>query len=176
MRGRHRTAAIISAALALSAAGLPGCASLARRLYAPPQVTLMGIGLKKLTFVSAQLDLDLRIENPNRQALVLERALYQLRVNDRPLLDGRRDERSEVPGRGEERIHLPATVKVVDLARAIASLRRQDPSRYDLQAELVFDVPVRGEVTMKLHRQGDLPGDWLPADWLPAGWFSHLGL
>jgi LEA14-like dessication related protein len=175
MRGRrHSTAAILSAALALCAAGLAGCASLARRLYAPPQVTLMGIGVKKLTFVAAQLDLDLRIENPNRQVLVLERALYQLRVNDQLLLDGRCDERSEVPGRGEERLHLPATAKVVDLARAIASLRRQDPPSYELQAELVFDVPVRGEVTMKIRRHGQLPGDWLPGDWLPD-WFSHPG-
>jgi LEA14-like dessication related protein len=176
MHRKQGAAAVVSAALALGAAGLTGCAGLARRVYEPPRVTLMGIGVKKLTFVAARLDVDLRIENPNRQALVLERALYRLRVNDQPLLDGRRDERAEVPGHGEERIHLPATVRVVDLARAIASLRRQDPSSYELQAELVFDVPVRGEVSMNVRRRGELPGDWLLAELPPAGWWpSHLG-
>ena len=146
-----------------------GCAGMARRMYEPPRVTLSRIQVKKVTLLSADLVLRLRVENPNRLALVLLRGDYRMRVGDRRVLAGRRDERAEIPARGEGFVDLPATAGMADLASLVAlavDIARNPPDvlpRYTLEGTLVFDVPVRGETVVPLHHEVELSLDWLDA-------------
>ncbi|EAR21803.1 LEA type 2 family protein, partial [Nitrococcus mobilis] len=77
-----------------------GCAGLYQ--YAdPPRVTLAGIRILDLNLFEQRYQLALRVQNPNRFDLPIERMSYTLEVNGSEFAHGVNNQKNTIPALGE---------------------------------------------------------------------------
>jgi len=151
------TAGFLAAALALaSCAGLTGLSHLVQ-----PEVDVTDVEIKRTTLTGADLLFRLRVDNPNRVSLVLDAIDYRLRLNGEPLVDGRQDQQTTITANGRSVVELPVTIRFEDLYRVIRSFEGRDKPDYAFDADLLFDVPLLGSITVPVSKKGEIPLDRL---------------
>jgi LEA14-like dessication related protein len=146
---------------ALCALALAGCTLVSLARMEPPHVDVTGVRLLSTTLAGAQVMVQFQVDNPNDRELVLDGVGYKVRLNGQRLLEGRYDQRTEIAASGRTAVELPVTIRLDDLYRAIRSLRGNNDPDYSLDADLLFAVPVLGEVTVPVTKTGKLPVDRL---------------
>ncbi len=130
---------------------LPGCSSLGRAVLAPPQASLVAVGLKEITAVGATVVFSVRVENPNAYALKVNAVRYEVLLNDQELSRGRIDQPQEVPGKGQSVIDIPVPVLYRDLFARLTDLLAKKASRYYIKGDADFGV-----VTVPFESRGEL--------------------
>jgi len=140
---------------------LAGCSLVQLATMEPPRVDITGVKLVSATLAGADVLVQFQVDNPNDAPLVLDGVGYKLRLNGQPLLDGSYDQRTEIAASGPTIVSLPVKVRLDDLYRVIGSLGGARTPEYTLEADLRFAVPVLGEVSVPVTRQGKVPLDRL---------------
>ena len=132
-------------ALAIAAL-LAGCAS-----HTPLDVFVIGITPLEGAALEQRIRIDLRILNPNDQALAAHGMRLQLDVNGQRLARGVSDAAFTVPRLGETTTSIVASTSLFDLARQVVSLSARQSMDYTLSGELFVDGMGR---SAKFHQAG----------------------
>lgn len=147
--------------LTLVLLALAGCALNTLAHMESPKVDVTGVKLKGTTLAGADVLVQFRVDNPNDVNLVLNGVVYHLRLNGQPLLNGHYDQQVQIAASGPTTVELPVTIRFDDLYRVINTLQNRKNPEYALDADLRFDVPVLGEVTVPVTQTGKVPVDRL---------------
>jgi LEA14-like dessication related protein len=117
----------------LAALGLAGCATLK-----PPSLQVQKVGVAKMGFTGAMLNVGFGVRNPNPDDLLVDKMEYQLLLNGHPIGHGYVSEPFTLPGFGERRVASTIDIGLLSLPGAIKRLL--DDDRVKAQAKGTFYV------------------------------------
>ena len=142
----------------------------------PPVVEVESTRLASLTFSGLGLLFDLKISNPNKIGLKLSGFHYELFINNRSFVSGEQFRGLEIAAQGNSTVHLPVNVEYKRLFETFRSLIGEERSSYELRCVFSFDVPVLGDVSVPVSKEGEFPVLRFPKITLDALRIVRLGL
>ena len=135
------------------ALSVAACASLQTKIEAPA-VTLDSVRILSIADAKANIELGLRLTNPNRVDLAVEAIEYEVTLDGRPAASGRTSRLDVLPAGGEARVDLAGRVDVTAVATALMALGSQLPVEYAvtgiarLRSGASFDLSRKGKITV----------------------------
>jgi hypothetical protein len=120
-----------------------GCSS-----YKAPVVTVASARVTDRSDEATRLDVDLAVDNPNRDELLLEEFTYTVSVDGRTAYHGRRSADLTLGAGREQWTTLPAIVT----AKHLAGGTGENPVRWSISGELLYVAP--GEIAELLLDTG----------------------
>ncbi|WP_287028656.1 LEA type 2 family protein [Pseudomonas sp. UBA6310] len=128
MRHRHASLAPVRLPLLLLLlASLAACSSLAPR--DPLRIDLAGIEPLPGQGLEMRFAVQLRVQNPNDDALDYDGVALDLEVNGQPLASGVSDRRGEIPRFGEALVSVPVTISAFSVMRQTWGLGLYQPGQ-----------------------------------------------
>ena len=142
---------------------LSSCAELAKHAETiKPTARLTGTHLANINFEQADLVFDLAVENQNPVAINLAGLNYDLKVENQSLISGVTAQGLEIKPVSTSTVQLPVTLKFDDLKKLPDELWQKDRFAYQLDTEIVVDLPIIGNYAIPLSRSGELPVPKMP--------------
>jgi len=140
---------------------LPSCSSVRDLMKSvqirPPTVEVESTRLTRLTFSGLDLLFDLKISNPNKVGLKLSGFNYELLINNSSFIAGEQTRGLEIAAQGDSIVQLPMNVEYKRLFETFQSLIKEERSSYDLRCVFSFNVPVLGDVSVPVSKEGEFP-------------------
>lgn len=126
---------------ALAALGLGACASMTSE-YDPPKVSIENFRSLPGEASGPRFEVDLRIQNPNEQALDISGIAYDIALQDVDLISGVSNEVPRVAGYSEEVVTLESGLNTIQLVRFLTGLgtgsRTLDHLEYEVRVKIDF--------------------------------------
>lgn len=125
----------------------------------PPRVDVGDLRIKKLNFTGADLELELRLDNPNPFGLALDRLDYQFAVGGKPWASGATDRPIDLEGKSAQTVTLPVSLDFVRMGlTAYRALSRKAPLDYHLtgQLDLGATLPLLPRAILPVDLSGTL--------------------
>ena len=142
---------------------LAGCAQLSKKAESiKPTANLTNVRLANINFEQADLVFNFEIDNKNPIPLKLSRLNYELKVENQSLVSGAADKNLQIKANSTSDVGLPVSLKFDDLKKLPGELKNKDQVAYNLDTQLVVDIPLIGEYPIPLSKQGELPVPRLP--------------
>lgn len=116
---------------------LGGCAWLVPNLKAP-RLTVLGVHVRRADFWQQQLEVRLRVRNPNSIDLPVEALEYTLAVNGRTVASGHSGRRFTVPPHGTAEFSTEVTADMAGALFTILDRGRAHPVHYRLRGKVVL--------------------------------------
>ena len=153
LRNRAVAGAIRRSTLLLIAGALAGCAALPSG-FETPTITISGLDLANAGLFEQQLNLTLRIQNPNPDELRIDGIAFDLEVNDQPFAKGVGNQAVTVPRFGSAFMPVEAVSSLGGLIRQFGMLVQNDKPgfRYRIKGRLSFT----GSTSLPFERRGEL--------------------
>jgi LEA14-like dessication related protein len=107
--------------MALLALGLAACSGLPFNAVAP-RVSVADVAVKRLSLLEQQLDIGLRISNPNDFELTIVALEFELEVNGRPFAHGLARKATLIPAVASALLRVDTYVQSSDLIRQLKGL------------------------------------------------------
>jgi LEA14-like dessication related protein len=130
----------------------------------PPQVSLAGIRIAKLTPDAQRFVLSLRVRNPNMMDIPLHSLSYQLELNGEPVANGRRNKPVTLPGGAEKTVDVEADASMQEVINQMQQMAGKGfpPVKYRLHGEFRLG---NGSTPMPFEQSGSIDvGDLLHFD------------
>lgn len=119
-----------------------------------PSIDLEALKLNRLDLSGADLQLDIRINNPNSFSLLLEGLKYQLLIGGQPWASSEAEHHMGVTGKGEGILTLPISLNFAQIGQSVYRLLTGDQSlEYELKGDLDLTT------SLPLLEQANLPFD-----------------
>ena len=141
---------------------LSGC-SLLQKSIQEPTVHMEKVRLISLGFDHAELEFELRIDNPNRIGITLTELDYVLFLSDQRFLSGSSAVRTTLTAHESTRLKLPVRVVFKEASAAIGSWAKAAEAPYRLEARVQVDLPILGIRTLEASHSDTLPIPRLPS-------------
>ena len=106
----------------------------------PPKVNLVSVVPTAGDSMTPSFDINLRVVNPNKQALSLAGAVYTLSLNGHEIVTGATSDLPEVPGYGEANFTLPAQANLIATFRLLSSFVALKSPELDYQVDVKLDI------------------------------------
>lgn len=119
---------LLVAALGLT---LAGCSSIER-----PKLTVEDVTFSGLTDQGVELEVGVRVTNPNDFAAEAAGLLYTLEINGIEVLDGRQDDPVSVPAGGSSEVTIPVTLRWGGSAEALKDVLKGGEQRWKLSGRV----------------------------------------
>lgn len=122
-----------------------------------PEVSFDGIELQSVGLSSADLEIGLRIDNPNDASLIPRALPYEFAIDDTTIVSGDLDADAVVDGNGETRQALTVEIPFFDAGRAFRdAIFEEAPLAYRLEGSFTFelDLPLEPETTIPFSFDG----------------------
>ncbi|WP_432455320.1 LEA type 2 family protein [Agarivorans sp. QJM3NY_29] len=139
---------------------LNGCSSIAPT--EAPKVNLVSVVPVGSDGMAPNFKINLRVVNPNQQALSLAGAVYSLSLNGHEVVNGATSDLPSVPGYGEANFSLPAQANLIASFRLLSSLMQQSRPELAYQVKVKLDlgsfwpdITLNEEGKLKLEDLGD---------------------
>ena len=143
-----------------------GCATvqeMAEKTFEKPKLSVEGARVQKLSFEDVTMLFDIRIENPNIFGLSLAGLTYDFKLNDNLFFKGEENTGISIPAQDVSVVQLPLTFRYDNVYKTIRGLDKSDKTRYGIDLELAFDIPVIGFRPFSLSHYGEFPLPKLPS-------------
>jgi len=127
-----------------------------------PTARVESVQVTGLTFSDVELTAQVAVENPNAVSISLSGFSYQVAVEGNQLVSGREDGGLTIAAEGSSTVALPVALSYEEIRRVVDAYRQQDELAYDVAVDLSFELPVLGDVTVPVRREGTLPVVRLP--------------
>jgi len=142
---------------------LTGCAELTKYTETiKPTAKLTDTRLANINFDQADLVFDLAVKNQNPIAINLAGLNYDLKIENQSLISGVTAQGLEIKPVSTSAVQLPVTLKFDDLKKLPGELWQQDSFNYQLDTEIIVDLPVIGNYAIPVTKRGELPVPKLP--------------
>ena len=122
-----------------------------------PKTNLEEVKITSLTFSQADLEFDIRVDNPNPVGVSLNGFDYDLLINNNSFLKGSQNKKMSIAANGNTKIKLPLTLHYKDIYETYKSLINEDSVSYALKTGFKFNLPILGDVRVPLETKGHLP-------------------
>lgn len=163
MTSRPLLSALSLIGLALTLLVSPGCSLLEYLDDVPrPKISFQSASINKLSWQSADVKLDFKLDNPYPVAINVTGYQWQLKVSGKEFLSGNQSKKVAVNAQKSSTIPLPFTLKFADLLARISEAKGEEDVPYQLGGKITIETPV-GPVTLPLNASGDLPVLSIPA-------------
>lgn len=139
MPTRFRTRWLLGAALV---AAVTGCSLIGRQLFKRPSVVLQDVRLTGLGVSGGNLDVVLRVYNPNDYRLDATRLHYHLMVDTIPVAEGELSDRDSFQGGDTTTVHLPVRFTYAGVGAAGRQLLQTGAVNYTVVGDLTVDSPI----------------------------------
>lgn len=130
---------LLAAVVAVSATG---CASLGRKAFAEPKVTLQEMRLNGLGLTGGSLDVVLNVENPNGYRLDATRMTYRLLIDTIPFGEGAVDQHLTVGEKSQTTVRIPVNFSYSGIGAAGRALLQTGTVNYRVLGDLTVATPV----------------------------------
>ena len=142
---------------------LAGCAELTRYTETiKPTAKLTDTRLANINFEQADLVFDMAVENQNPIAINLAGLNYDLKIENQSLVSGVTAQGLEIKPASTSAVQLPVTLKFDDLRKLPGELQQKDSFSYQLDTEIIVDLPLIGHYAIPVTKRGELPVPKLP--------------
>jgi LEA14-like dessication related protein len=153
MRNRHLSRYIV-AAIAVSA-GLQ-CASLAKKIFDPPQIGVDRVEIRNIALTGAELVVHVKINNPNSVGATLNRLEYTLDVDGERLVRGQKEDKTTIAANALSIVALPLSVSYAGMRSGIAGALTKKALPFSFTGKIVLDSPV-GDLSFDIAEKGEIP-------------------
>lgn len=132
------------------------CASLAKKIFDPPQIGIDHVEIRQIALTGADLVVHVKINNPNSLGVTLNRLEYTLDVDGERLVRGQRDEKTTIAANHLSIIDLPLTVNYAGLRTGLAGVLTKKAMPFSFSGKVVLDSPV-GDLSFDIAEKGEIP-------------------
>jgi LEA14-like dessication related protein len=153
MRNRHLSRYIV-AAIAVSV-GLQ-CASLAKKIFDPPQIGVDRVEIRNIALTGAELVVHVKINNPNSVGATLNRLEYTLDVDGERLVRGQKEDKTTIAANALSIVALPLSVSYAGMRSGIAGALTKKALPFSFTGKVVLDSPV-GDLSFDIAEKGEIP-------------------
>lgn len=134
------------------------CAELTRHADAiKPTAQVTGTRLANIDFDKVELIFDLAVENKNPVALDLAGLEYDLKIAGQSLVSGVTGQAVKLKANATSPVELPVTLKFEELNKLPGEIWQKDSVAYQLDTKFKISLPVIGDYSIPVSRQGELP-------------------
>ncbi len=113
--------------------GPAACTTVPEEEILPPKIGLSDIRMIKSSGFEQEVELDLRLGNPNNFDIALEGLTFTLEVNNSHFAEGRSGAAVTLPGLGDAQVPVTATTTILDVVRQILLLGRAKSLNYQIE-------------------------------------------
>lgn len=153
MKRSRRLYLVLIAGAALAGAQ---CASLAKKVFDPPQVGVERVEFKNIALTGADLVIHLKIHNPNSIGATLNKIEYALDIDGERLVRGQKDDKTEIAANNTSVIALPVSVSYSGLRSGISGVLTKKSLPFAFQGKITLDSPI-GDLNFDLSEKGEIP-------------------
>ncbi len=124
-----------------------------------PKIGVESLRLERLNFTGAELNLRVRINNPNPFSFLLNQLNYRLEINGAEWLEGASDLSQPVNAKGESILTLPMALNFLQIGSSAAQLLRGNAAvnyRFHGSADLSSSLPVFGAANLPFDQTGEI--------------------
>jgi len=132
------------------------CASLAKKIFDPPQVGVERVEFKHIDLTGADLVVHIKIHNPNSVGATLSRLEYQLEIDGERLLKGVKEDKTVIESNNTSLIPLPVSVNYAGLKTGIAGVLTKKNLPFAFTGKITLDTPI-GDLSFDLSEKGEIP-------------------
>lgn len=140
---------------------LTGCAELLQVLkqvsIKKPTAQIVDTKITSLSFTQADLEFNVKINNPNTVDINLAGLDYQFKLDDNQFLAGNKNDALKIAANGSNNITIPLSLKYEDIYKIVTALSGKGVSKYSFEGGVSFNLPVLGNVRLPLSKSGDVP-------------------
>ena len=122
-----------------------------------PKVALKQLDIENLSWRGADLKIVMEVANPNSFALDMAGLNYGVKLGGNRFAEGVYEKIPSVPANGASTIDIPLSVDFMKLGRSAYSLLKENASQYELDGEMIFNLPKMGEKRLPFHKTGQIP-------------------
>lgn len=122
-----------------------------------PTVTYNNFHVNGLSLDGVDMLFGFNLTNPNNLEVRAESYRYEFFINNESLVSGTQEAGVELKARDSQIIQVPVSMNFQQLYRAGRSVVNSDSIRYNLDTEIVFDLPVLGSRRVPVKAEGYLP-------------------
>jgi len=122
-----------------------------------PELEVRKVAFKDISFKSVDLEVLVKVYNPNKLSVTMSGFDYDLSVNNVSLLTGNEKTRLTIEALGENVITIPLKLFFKDLRKTFKTLKTSANSGYTITCKLYFDLPLLGKIEIPVSKRGELP-------------------
>ena len=115
--------------------------------------------MNKVTFSSADLELKLKVDNPNTFNFLLNQLNYDFAVNGKTWAKGITQNQMQIAEKGESTISIPVSLNFMQMGRTIYGIvTGNETLNYQLKGDLDLNssLPLLGQVKLPIDRTGEV--------------------
>lgn len=132
------------------------CASLAKKIFDPPQVGVERVEFQKLHIAGVDLIVHIKINNPNSIGATLNHLDYTFDIDGERLLKGKKEDKTTILSNNASFIALPISVSYAGLRTGVAGALAKKSLPYAFAGKIVLDTPI-GDMAFDLNDKGEIP-------------------
>lgn len=134
-----------------------GCAALEQSgLWKKPGMKFDAVRIAALDFEGITLDLGLKVSNPNAYGIAYGAMEYALKLQNTDFLSGTLEQSGRIEAGQTQKVTLPLTFRFADMVDLVKN-STADTFAYGLDAAMLFNIPLVGEVKLPVRTEGSLP-------------------
>ncbi|MGH7669453.1 MAG: LEA type 2 family protein, partial [Gemmatimonadaceae bacterium] len=118
------------------------CSTIGRQMFQQPAVQLQDVRLTGVGIAGGNLDVVLRVYNPNGYRLDATSMHYQLNVDTLPVAGGEITAANRFPGGDTTTVHIPVQFTYAGVGAAARELTQTGAVRYTVIGSLTVDTPI----------------------------------
>lgn len=124
-----------------------------------PDLDVEGLKVTQLSLTGADLDLKVRLKNPNAFALLFNSINYELAINGNSWVKGNGATKTEVTPKGEATLHIPMSLNFKQIGGTVAQLlagQREVTYQFQGQLGVGSSLPFFKQTALPFARSGSL--------------------
>lgn len=124
-----------------------------------PEFKITSLKLKKLSFTSAKLELNIKMFNPNKFKLFINNFNYNFNVNGLKWIEGISQKEISINENGDFSFKIPVSLNFLEMGRTIYNLISSDKSlNYNFNSDLNLktSLPMIKEIKLPVNKSGNL--------------------
>ncbi|MCG8606123.1 LEA type 2 family protein [bacterium] len=125
-----------------------------------PRLSVESLKISSLGLTGVDLELNLKLDNPNAFSFNLDAIKYEFDVNNSQWLNGTSSETSRIGAEDAGNLRIPISLNFLQIGRSVYQLLNgSEPLQYRLKGEfdLGLSIPLLGQVTLPFDRTGVIP-------------------
>jgi LEA14-like dessication related protein len=124
-----------------------------------PSLKVSSLKIKKMGLTSADLELNLEIDNPNAFNLIADNLNYNFAVNDQSWVQGTLPKQVQISEKGSSSLSIPLSVNFLNLGQtALQILSGNQEVNYSFQGNVDLDsaLPMFNQVKLPIDKSGEV--------------------
>ncbi len=124
-----------------------------------PVIKVNSLRVKKMSFSGADLELELKVSNPNAFAMSFDNLKYNLEISGQSWVTGAVPEMLQIGKSGENTLTIPVSIKFAQMGQTLYQVLMQKSAidyRFQGNVDLKTSIPIMNKVNLPIDMAGKL--------------------